>query len=49
MTFLTGIHADIVETKHEYWSSFAPFPLETVLSARQKVRDGNSSGKQNFA
>ncbi|XP_038971061.1 coiled-coil domain-containing protein SCD2-like [Phoenix dactylifera] len=38
-----GIHADVAETKHEYWSSLAPDPMEVVLSAGQKARDGNPS------
>ncbi|CAE5966167.1 unnamed protein product [Arabidopsis arenosa] len=35
-----GIQADIAGAKHEYWSSFAPLPLEIVLSAGQRARDG---------
>nr|XP_010904828.1 coiled-coil domain-containing protein SCD2 [Elaeis guineensis] len=38
-----GIHADVAETKHEHWSSLAPDPMEIVLSAGQKARDGNLS------
>uniref|UniRef100_A0A0D3CMP8 Coiled-coil domain-containing protein SCD2 n=1 Tax=Brassica oleracea var. oleracea TaxID=109376 RepID=A0A0D3CMP8_BRAOL len=34
-----GIQADIARAKHEYWSSFAPLPLEIVLSAGQRARD----------
>ncbi|KAF8107677.1 hypothetical protein N665_0118s0043 [Sinapis alba] len=34
-----GIQADIAGAKHEYWSSFAPLPLEIVLSAGQRARD----------
>ncbi|CAD5327341.1 unnamed protein product [Arabidopsis thaliana] len=37
-----GIQADIAGGKHEYWSSFAPLPLEIVLSAGQRARDGVS-------
>ncbi|XP_023642423.1 coiled-coil domain-containing protein SCD2 isoform X2 [Capsella rubella] len=37
-----GIQADIAGAKHEYWSSFAPLPLEIVLSAGQRARDGVS-------
>ncbi|XP_042065153.1 coiled-coil domain-containing protein SCD2-like isoform X2 [Salvia splendens] len=33
-----GICTDIAESKHEYWSSFAPLPLEIVLSAGQKAK-----------
>lgn len=39
-----GIHADIAEVKHAYWSSLAPLPLEVVLSAGQKAKDECSSG-----
>ncbi|KAJ0237048.1 hypothetical protein HA466_0249730 [Hirschfeldia incana] len=34
-----GIQADIARAKHEYWSSFAPLPLEIVLSAGQRARE----------
>ncbi|KAF2545274.1 hypothetical protein F2Q70_00023992 [Brassica cretica] len=34
-----GIQSDIARAKHEYWSSFAPLPLEIVLSAGQRARD----------
>ncbi|XP_010421737.1 PREDICTED: coiled-coil domain-containing protein SCD2-like isoform X2 [Camelina sativa] len=37
-----GIQADIAGAKHEYWSSFAPLPLEIVLSAGKRARDGVS-------
>ncbi|XP_019197639.1 PREDICTED: coiled-coil domain-containing protein SCD2-like isoform X3 [Ipomoea nil] len=37
-----GIHADIAEIKHEYWSSFAPSPNEVVLEAGQRAKDENS-------
>ncbi|XP_020113658.1 coiled-coil domain-containing protein SCD2-like isoform X2 [Ananas comosus] len=40
-----GIHADIAEVKHAYWSSLAPLPLEVVLSAGQKAKDECSSEK----
>ncbi|KAL8166626.1 hypothetical protein V2J09_008125 [Rumex salicifolius] len=33
-----GIHPDIAGDKHEYWSSWAPLPLEVVLSAGQKAK-----------
>ncbi|CAN7051819.1 unnamed protein product [Brassica oleracea var. botrytis] len=36
---MAGIQADIARAKHEYWSSFAPLPLEIVLSAGQRARD----------
>ncbi|XP_010524893.1 PREDICTED: coiled-coil domain-containing protein SCD2-like isoform X2 [Tarenaya hassleriana] len=38
-----GIQPDIAGAKHEYWSSFAPLPLESVLSAGQRARKGFSS------
>jgi hypothetical protein len=34
-----GICADIALSKHEYWSSLAPLPLEIVLSAGQKAKE----------
>ncbi|URD90353.1 hypothetical protein MUK42_27111 [Musa troglodytarum] len=36
------------EAKYEFWSSFSPLPLEVVLSAGQKARDGNSSDKSDL-
>lgn len=42
---MVGIQADIAGAKHEYWSSFAPLPLEIVLSAGQRARDGVSRCK----
>ncbi|CAF2103148.1 unnamed protein product [Brassica napus] len=36
---MAGIQADIARAKHEYWSSFAPLPLEIVLSAGQRARE----------
>lgn len=33
-------------SKHEYWSSFAPLPLEVVISAGQKAKEeSNNQGK----
>ncbi|XP_039115165.1 coiled-coil domain-containing protein SCD2-like isoform X2 [Dioscorea cayenensis subsp. rotundata] len=37
------ILSDIAEDKYEYWSSFAPLPLEVVISAGQKARDNCST------
>eukprot|EP00249_Psilotum_nudum_P020105 c27570_g1_i1 orf=333-2042(+) len=34
-----GIHSEIAGSKHEHWSSFAPLPLEVVLSAGQKAKE----------
>ncbi|CAL5421022.1 unnamed protein product [Camellia sinensis] len=34
-----GICADIAASKHEYWSSLAPLPLEVVLSAGQMAKE----------
>ncbi|KAK1259245.1 hypothetical protein QJS04_geneDACA021799 [Acorus gramineus] len=34
-----GIYPDIAVSKHEHWSSFAPLPLEVVLSAGQKAKE----------
>lgn len=42
-----GIHAEIAGPKHEYWSSFAPLPLEVVLSASQKAREEPYRDEQN--
>ncbi|KAK3200478.1 hypothetical protein Dsin_023893 [Dipteronia sinensis] len=38
-----GIHAEIARAKHEYWSSFAPLPVEIVLAAGQRAKEENSS------
>ncbi|KAJ7543902.1 hypothetical protein O6H91_09G057700 [Diphasiastrum complanatum] len=35
-----GVHVEIGAAKHEHWSSLAPLPLEVVLSAGQKAKDG---------
>ncbi|ESQ49574.1 hypothetical protein EUTSA_v10020103mg [Eutrema salsugineum] len=37
-----GIQAEIAGAKYEYWSSFAPLPVEIVLSAGQRARDAVS-------
>ncbi|KAK9293338.1 hypothetical protein L1049_021330 [Liquidambar formosana] len=34
-----GIHAEIAGAKYEYWSSFAPLPVEVVLAAGQKAKE----------
>ncbi|WKA03032.1 hypothetical protein VitviT2T_021170 [Vitis vinifera] len=41
--FLPGIHAEVAGVKYEYWSSFAPLPVEVVLAAGQKAKEENSS------
>ncbi|KAJ6775292.1 FAS-BINDING FACTOR-LIKE PROTEIN [Salix purpurea] len=38
-----GILAEIAGARYEYWTSFAPLPVEVVLSAGQKAKDENSS------
>ncbi|XP_059598832.1 coiled-coil domain-containing protein SCD2 isoform X1 [Vitis vinifera] len=38
-----GIHAEVAGVKYEYWSSFAPLPVEVVLAAGQKAKEENSS------
>ncbi|GAB4835890.1 hypothetical protein Ancab_000809 [Ancistrocladus abbreviatus] len=49
-----GIHADIAAEKFEYWSSFAPLPVEVVLAAGQKVKEDGQAvnndieGRGNF-
>ncbi|KAK0601030.1 hypothetical protein LWI29_020709 [Acer saccharum] len=40
---LSCIHAEIARAKHEYWSSFAPLPVEIVLAAGQRAKEENSS------
>ncbi|XP_019187701.1 PREDICTED: coiled-coil domain-containing protein SCD2-like isoform X2 [Ipomoea nil] len=37
-----GIQSDIAAAKYEYWSSFAPLPLEIVLEAGQNAKDEKS-------
>lgn len=44
-----GIHAEIAVAKYEYWSSFAPLPLEVVLAAGQKAKDESSAEVHNDA
>ncbi|KMZ66982.1 hypothetical protein ZOSMA_27G00300 [Zostera marina] len=39
-----GVYPDIAVSKHEYWSSLAPLPLEVVLSAGQKAKEGSRHG-----
>ncbi|KAJ0971194.1 hypothetical protein J5N97_019153 [Dioscorea zingiberensis] len=34
-----GIYPETAVEKHEHWSSFAPLPLEVVLSAGQKAKE----------
>lgn len=36
-----GIYPDISISKYEYWSSFAPLPLEYVTAAGQRAKDGS--------
>nr|XP_024926649.2 coiled-coil domain-containing protein SCD2 isoform X4 [Ziziphus jujuba var. spinosa] len=38
-----GIQAELAKEKHEYWSSFAPLPVEVVLAAGQKAREQNDN------
>ncbi|XP_011032546.1 PREDICTED: uncharacterized protein LOC105131319 [Populus euphratica] len=38
-----GILAEIAGARYEYWSSFAPLPVEVVLSAGERAKDENSS------
>lgn len=42
---LAGIHAEIAKAKYDYWSSFAPLPVEIVLAAGQRAKKENSSGQ----
>lgn len=45
---VTGIHAEIAGSRYEYWSSFAPLPVEVVISAGQKAKAENSMGNLVF-
>ncbi|KAM0840104.1 hypothetical protein ACQ4PT_059880 [Festuca glaucescens] len=36
-----GIYPDISMSKYEYWSSFAPLPLEYVTSAGRRAKNGS--------
>ncbi|KAI3965968.1 hypothetical protein MKX01_010925, partial [Papaver californicum] len=36
------VHAEIAESRHEYWSSLSPLPLDVVLSAGQKAKEESS-------
>ncbi|XP_044374183.1 coiled-coil domain-containing protein SCD2 [Triticum aestivum] len=38
-----GIYPDISMSNYEYWSSFAPLPLEYVTSAGLRAKDGGSN------
>ncbi|XP_074311513.1 uncharacterized protein LOC141647283 isoform X2 [Silene latifolia] len=38
-----GIYPDIAGAKHEYWSSFAPLPVEIVIEAGQKAKEDKHS------
>ncbi|KAJ4719566.1 coiled-coil domain-containing protein SCD2-like [Melia azedarach] len=38
-----GIHSEIAKAKYDYWSSFAPLPVEIVLGAGQRAKEENSS------
>lgn len=47
-SLFAGIQADIAGVKHEYWSSFAPLPVEIVLAAGQRAREEDISSKISF-
>ncbi|KAK9074959.1 hypothetical protein SSX86_003278 [Deinandra increscens subsp. villosa] len=36
-----GIHPEIASSRYEYWSSFAPLPVEIVIAAGQKAKHEN--------
>ncbi|XP_042026720.1 coiled-coil domain-containing protein SCD2-like [Salvia splendens] len=38
-----GIHAEIAEARHGYWSRFASRPVEVILAAGRKAKDGHHS------
>ncbi|WOL11471.1 Coiled-coil domain-containing protein [Canna indica] len=44
-----GIYPEIATTKHEYWSSLAPLPLEVVTSAGQRAKYDSWSDGYNDA
>lgn len=39
LKYTSGIHADIAETKYNYWAKFAPNPVEVVLAAGEKAKE----------
>jgi len=39
LKYMAGIHADIAEAKYNYWSMFAPNPVEVVLAAGEKAKE----------
>ena len=43
---MAGIHAEISKERCDYWSAFAPLPVEVVISAGQKAKEAN--GKSTF-
>lgn len=42
---LAGVHAEVAEAKHEYWSSLAQDPVDRVLAAGQRAKEEKLSGK----
>ncbi|KAG6397877.1 hypothetical protein SASPL_139327 [Salvia splendens] len=38
-----GVHAEIAEARHEYWSRFASRPVEVILAAGHKAKDAQYS------
>ena len=44
MQYLIGIQAEIAGARYEYWSSFAPLPVEVVIAAGQKAKEENLMG-----
>ncbi|MFS8034835.1 putative Coiled-coil domain-containing protein SCD2 [Helianthus anomalus] len=42
-----GIHPEIAGARYEYWSSFAPLPVEVVIAAGQKAKHHNLMGVNN--
>ena len=47
-SFYAGIHAEIAEPRHEYWSRFASRPVEVILAAGRKAKDVHHSGRHHF-
>ncbi|OMO97032.1 hypothetical protein CCACVL1_04696 [Corchorus capsularis] len=43
-----GIQAEIAGKKYEYWSSFAPLPVEIVLAAGQRALEGDDSSNNDL-
>lgn len=36
---MAGIHEEIAGARYEYWSSFAPLPVDVVLAAGKRAKE----------